>query len=632
MLLTIIGLHGFSLSTWHEYIDSSPQKEIILGKARAIRSDDWLVQLPFSLSQRVSPTPFSIANPLIGAGHNDLRVVHSIPIFHWIGIFRPESFGYFFGDDFGISWHWWFCFLGLLYSSFLFFNILSRNNFWLSLGGVAALLFSPFVQFWSLNCAPLVISFNFLFFSFASCLQSRSLAGTAASAILFLWSAGCFVFFLYPPYQVTLGYLFLFLATGYVLHEKIASFPKLALKAFSLGAATLLLSGLLYRFFLECHGTIQLLQNTVYPGHRLQTGGGLSLFDLFSNLCVPSLWTHKWEAFRGNICETASFYFLFPITITTLLLTTNYTLSPMAVSLMGFVAFELFWMFIGFPAPLNRLTLFSNVPETRALLALGIADLALFVMMLANNTIKNFRLLPAKRAALFSLFVLGVCLAILYLQIHHRIPGVRSTLALGIIFILFLFLSYNILTFRKTSLVGLVTLSIVSTIGFNPLARGGSAYLKTNNVSKTILGLSKPQGNRDALQGPLWVYFGNPALGDLFRILGVRSLGGVHFQPDLQLWKSVDPSGQYMGSYNRYAHVSFSNAETGKLNPTGISFDVPSPDTLVVKTDTDSLAFHALNPDFMLVTTSDPDYFKKKRSLKYITTVDGINHFFKVLR
>ena len=122
-------LHGFSLPEWHEQLDGSPTHEVLLGQPRIIRMDDWAAALCTILAQREARPAFPIFNKNIGLGANMVVNPIKTPVLHYVTLFRPHLWGYFFGRDLGLAWHWWALLLGLFYSYFLCFLLVSGGRF-----------------------------------------------------------------------------------------------------------------------------------------------------------------------------------------------------------------------------------------------------------------------------------------------------------------------------------------------------------------------------------------------------------------------------------------------------------------------------------------------------------------------
>ena len=181
---------------------------------------------------------------------------------------------------------------------------------------------------------------------------------------------------------------------------------------------------------------------------------------------------------------------------------------------------------------------------------MGLADTVLLICFLSAPSTGSKRLLRTPAAiALGWTLVLGA----VAVRFHALLPESRP-LWLGALALLNGILAYAICTRRLTRVVvgamaaGLAAISI----GSNPLAIGGSDYLIRNPLSQRILEIDREMGGESS-----WLPFGGSDVGNLFRALGVHSLGGLHAIPQLALWAKLDPDGEFAAVYNRYAHVGF---------------------------------------------------------------------------
>ena len=121
--------------------------------------------------------------------------------------------------------------------------------------------------------------------------------------------------------------------------------------------------------------------------------------------------------------------------------------------------------------------------------------------------------------------------------------------------------------------------------------RGGSDYLRDNALSSQILALDRAAGGRS-----VWVVYDDRWLSNLFRAIGVRAVGGVHYYPQRELWSRLDPKGESEPAWNRYAHVVFS------AGPVRDSARISAPffDTVRVELCPESAAFRSLGASHVL--------------------------------
>jgi hypothetical protein len=98
-----------------------------------------------------------------------MLVNYAMPVRDIAVLFRPQVWGYFLSVDRGLAFQWWFHAIGVWLALFLLLKVLTRGDLLVSCSGATALLFSPFFQYWSLNCAPTII------FSIGTLLSARTL-------------------------------------------------------------------------------------------------------------------------------------------------------------------------------------------------------------------------------------------------------------------------------------------------------------------------------------------------------------------------------------------------------------------------------------------------------------------------
>jgi len=257
-------LHGSSMGSWDAiYPEARAEKTgIILGRSQSIRSDEWMVSTTWTLSQ--SKLGYPLNNENVGANNDPLFT--NIPVRHFTTVFRPQSWGYFsLGVERGFSFMWNYKIFGVLISFFFLLMLLTRNNFWLSLVGSVWVLFSAFTQWWFSTPLPETISslaLAFVGFAYLFLAQKKSLA--AAGIILFAIFSLNFVLFFYPPYQVPLFWMALFLAAGVLLSDnRWQQFISLLRTRLPFAAgAVFFMAAVLYFFYQDAKGTIEAVANT----------------------------------------------------------------------------------------------------------------------------------------------------------------------------------------------------------------------------------------------------------------------------------------------------------------------------------------------------------------------------------
>jgi hypothetical protein len=604
VLGVLFRIHGYSTSMWRDYIDGSEKSEILAGEPRAIRSDDWAVEIPLMLAQWSHEPRFPLINENIGMGANMLT--HSKnPIWHPVTLFRPTVWGFFIGPGIGLAWMWWSMVLGLFYGCFLLLMLISRSHFDLSVLGSLLLVFSPFFQFWSFHKAEIPIFMTFVFVALTYLLYSKHAKSIMANGLLLGWATACFgVSFLYPPFQIACFYLLLFLIAGFAI-ERHSDFSVRRYWGLRLGAiviAAIISFRAFLSFYISAEDVINIMSQTVYPGDRFCLGGDLPAWAVFrqtflSLLFYSSLRDIDWSQL-GNRCESSSFIFFFPLIAIALFwhwLKQKKISDWIGLSMVGYCAIMFFYIIVGFSPALSKYTLFYQMQGNRALIGLGIANTILLVSFLSRKRAftDTERLVQVCLWTLF-LFVMGLSFARYFDQ--FSIPYVLATaLVCG-------GLSYCFLVpaLRKPAFAILVVSSMVATFWFNPIVVGGTTYFYENPVSKTILHIDEAEAGETR-----WAVFGHWVFPNLFRILGVNCANGTHPYPQLALWEGFDASQKYRSEYNRFAHVSFQAETNGSIR-----FHSPSPDQLFVHIDPSSRVLHEMGITHLMVIGEQNQHFK----------------------
>lgn len=530
----------YSLAVWRSYLDGSPAQEIMVGQARPIRSDDWVLDLPLALSQLKSPQPFSTVNPNIGIGQQ-MFVPFKTPAYSSVLLFRPSVWGFFLGPDIGISWMWVFMVLGLFYSSFLLLKVITENAF-LTFWGSIVVTTSPYFLAWNYHTIESVIH-GFFVFALLVFLTRKQTALCRILISLFLgWSLTCMILnYLYPAKVIVAIYLVIFLFAGWILEK--SRWQEVQWRSFAKSLVPALIVfglGVMF-FFWEALPWIQAIRNTTYPGQRVSTGGGMQLWRFFvEHYLIPLFisWKHlDWGALV-NECEASSFYLFFPLVgAIVVMLIIRQSLQGVSIkkilsehglqiSLLLLVASLLFYAICGIPLMLAKLTFLGMTTANRVIVGIGIASMIMLIAFLRDGspqiTSKKIRLLLICGWSL----IWGIGL-ISIIGNFGMIPKGLILLALP----LQMFLGYLVVS-KKRIILPVIFLLQTPYLILNPCVRGGTDYLYSNPVAQKIQSLQTDEksparwialSSRDEDTSRAW------ALSNYFRIIGVPALGGYNF-------------------------------------------------------------------------------------------------------
>lgn len=548
-LLVGLRLHGSSLALWDEALGDKTrgyERPLLLGAPRSIVSDEWAIQTPLHLGQRlVKRSFFPVINPNARLSGQNVLVHHVGPALDPTIVARPFQWGYLlFDNDRGLAWWWWSRLLLLFLLSYEMAVLLTGSSGLLPLLAGACVAFSPGVQWsYSLCHTDLIIAWEAMVVCAWGYTRAASVVRRALLAVGFVIAVVGFGMTIYPPYQVPLGYLALALLILFVTQQRVwqrlewRDWAVLALLA--AGAALVALA-----FLLESLGSLRLLASTVFPGSRRAPGGDLPVFELQQYLIswlLPFV-----DPPYSNPAELSGFIHLLPAVLLSLpwTLRREHGQRGFILTLLAFTMAALAWMIVPLPRWLGAWTLLDRVPPDRLQPIFELVALYLTVWALGIASREGG---PRPRVALgIASIVASVELASIQLSPMKPYLGAPSTLAvIGFFFWLNVFLVKGQ---RRPFAAMMLAYVVVSGGPVNPLARGTSPLYE-----KTVVRRAQAVAARDP--DALWAARGRGTYGNLLIASGIHSVNGTHCYPDFELWRRLDPEGRFVNVYNRYATV-----------------------------------------------------------------------------
>ena len=633
--LSSLHVHGYSLSMWHRYIDGSSMTEILRGEPRSIRSDDWLVDIPFVLAQARHSPPFPVVNTNIGVGQN-MMAPSRAPTRNFLLLFRPGLWGFLVGVDFGISWMWLTLVLGLFYAWFLVFLVVSRNDFTLSLFAGLTLVFSPFFQFWSFYKAEIPIHTAASFVSLLLVLFSSDRRIILLNGLLLGWSLGCLTLnYIYPPLQIAHGYLLAFLVIGYIAQHGVRSRFKekisIRLIALSVAVGIVLSAGL--SFYLQAGDAIRLIAQTVYPGQRFEPGGGFPIWRYFTDHFLVHGFISDWAPME-NESEGSTFFLWFPFVLMIFLYgmwsrgVRPATVDRLAVSLFLYIGLLLGYALWGLPEVVATYTQLGRLTPNRTVMAIGIADLILLVWLLSRpDAIDLGSRGRHGLVVLCWLALLAVVGGLMGDEVQELTVG-RRLMGLTAVGALSLMMYARARRWQRLFMPALAVGSLAYTYWFNPVVVGGSDYLVNNPLVRAISRIHAQSGGKNQLVvmsssyedvASTWV------LNNLPRMLGVQSLGGHHNYPQAELYEPFDPEKQWVHAYNRSGSLTFH--ATAASTP---SFLNPAPGSIALLINPNHRAFDTLGVRYFLVIGNRLGMFTGNSRFRPVFSYHGKHIFERV--
>ncbi len=535
-------------------------RELLMAKSRWIRGDEIMVATPYALSQLSHNPPFPVVNTNIGTGQNMLiPVQEEFPVLHVTALARPATWGYFFlGPQRGLAWYWWFQVFSCFTCLYLLLVVILRGHKGLAAFGAFWFCASAYIVGWSVWPTHVTFFAALVCVSLYYLLASEKRSTQVICAILSGLGTAGFFMILYPPWQVSLGYLFFFLFLGLFIRDRLyLSFKSISRhRLLCITGACLLAAGLIASFVIACLPAFRIMAGTVYPGNRVSLGGDYTFALLFKGMYNLITLYDAPPAFLANESEAASFYHLFPAVILGILLSKQ-LLVKMGVFgwlLLFNLLVMLYFMLVGFPERLAKLTLLRYAVPHRMDLAVGAASIILCIYVLALISEKAGtatgwwdKLRPV---------VVGLIITVFF--ILHGLATVRASGTEGptvqwilISSLVAGFVSFSLISGRKEIFCGVMGVVVVATGAlFNPLSTNLS-HIYRSELAQQVIRLNKQSPTR-----PLWLCYGNIQPDILINALGGRALAGTHWPPQLSLWEKFDSQGVNKNAYNGLAQIA----------------------------------------------------------------------------
>lgn len=550
VILTACKVNGSSIEMWSAYIPGS-QNTVLLGKARSIRSDEWIIQTPYYLAQANNKTPYPVVNDNITMSDQNMVMSYGAPVWDISTLAKPLNWGFLlFGPAYGLAWYWNMKLLLMLLLAFELCMIITRRNQLVSFLGAFWITFSPAIQWWFMQHVGDIVFYMLalvvLFHTFLRYFDRTAVK--IASAVGFGLAGVGYVLTLYPALQVPLGYLTLLLLVlvFWGFRKKVVfSYKDWILIA---GVAVMAV-GMLLHVYLISKDAITAISSTSYPGHRVSNGGELFPYSInifLTNLFLPF---KDMPATLPNNCEVSSFYQFLPAALLAfpLLIKRRAQHLRFGIALAVFSVLCIVYGYVHVPVWFAKITMLSFV-TFRIGLAYGFAAMLMSIWALSELS----RLSARQQINRWMALVFSAGIAVFYfLTVYETQIKTYVRLRYYIVFIIVLFV-LNFLLLRGLKWLFSVIMSgvvLVSGATVNPVNIGLGGIFG-NDLTTQVRKI------RDSAPNANWLALQNASMGSFLQANGVRDLDGTDYYPDLEKWKKVDPQGKYLQVYNRYAHIN----------------------------------------------------------------------------
>jgi len=579
VLATLLKINGSSSSIWRFYADGRlPDHDLLVGSAKDVRSDEWMVQTPWMLSQAANEPPFSTSNPNVCDQATVLLV--NLPIRHWTTIFRPQFWSFFVLDfEHAFAWYWNLKWYAFIVGAFLFFRSISRGSVLATLSGTLLTFFAPYVQWWYSTGAALPETLGMTFvglWAFRCLLRAKSSFAIVSAATLLLVSIENFIFCCYPRFQIPLLYfaalvaLWLCWSHGFRCRHQLIRWTCLA------GVlAAVILCG--FFWLQEVAQTLRMTAQLAYPGRVFSVGGDFSWTRFFVPYLQFGMTEFRYPVGLTNACNAAGFILLLPFIAILLVRVSRGRRDFLVISMLVFIGAIGYFMMVGIPSAIAKYSGWSLVYSTRGMLPVGIASIACLVRLLAWP---SGRRPVAPWLAVLMTVLLAIGLWFCLFVVNKRYEGFASNPA--VVATAAYFSATAVLFFCKSRFIamGLLLAPIVtSTALVNPIERGLPGFYRSDTFHWLQSLMAKDRTAR-------WLVSGTDSrsgyLPYLIRAAGGDVLGGIRNNPDMRVLGVLDPAKKYFDVWNRFAIISYERSKNDQIGMTltsGVSYTVTLPFT-----------------------------------------------------
>ncbi|MBR3133517.1 MAG: hypothetical protein IKG42_05605 [Clostridia bacterium] len=560
VVLVVCKIHFSSIGIWNIYTRNE-DTSTIFGKARAIRSDEWLVTTPYNFSQEYNS--FKLVNENLFLGNNDMNIFHA-PVLDASIFVRIFSWGYIlFGNEIGLSWAWTLKFIVMFMIYFELGMMISKKDKGLSILLAFWLTFSPAIMWWSMMDTPaFAIAIIVLFHTYVSNkdMSIKKKLLIAYGMTVFLCN---FAFSLYPAWQVPLGYLILpFIIIDFIIYRK-----NLSLKDYLIMIGTIIITAAIVAYFvITSWNGIQALMGTKYPGARECVGGEYEfkrLINYYTNFFSP--YTDDF----ANPCEISAF--IYP-SISVIIVIICEIISAIKnknikdniknkdnwylYGLIALILIFLSWMKFSWPTVLRKVTLFYNVPEKRleTIFQMSCVILTLAISVKLFNSKK--KLINNKVAIIISI---GISALAYYLIKKSEYVEIFTTFKFTILLPIIFFMNYTFLSSNKKAFIYVMILLSLFVGGYvNPISRG------VKEINQTEIAI---EARKISEKDPDAIWIGESQINAQYLgANGIKVLNGINQYPNYEWIDIVDPKHKNEEVWNRYAHIAISFGDETKFD------------------------------------------------------------------
>ena len=586
IIMVGLGISGSSTGVyWTTFGAVGNDPDLLVGEPRGIRSDEWLVQSSWIVSQ--VQQGFGAVNNTLPGGM-DATVQNDLPSWDWSTVFRPHVVGFLVLPlDQGMAWRWWLPAFAVLVGVYVFcVSLLPKRPLAATMFAVAVLC-SPLLQWWFLPITLWPVAWAFIAMTtIVWVFRAQSRRARNGWAALTGYLSVTMAMSIYVPFMVPAILVVLFFGVGSVLTARFTAadtWKKVGwrlLPVLGAGAAAVVVMVVWLLTRLE---TIQAVTSTVYPGLRLQATGSLDTVReavaLFSGPFQKALFLGTTDVLASNESEAASPLLLIAFLVLPMLWLglrhrgqRENSIDWLLLAMVGCVALFVAFLMVPHWNTLAHLIFLDRSTASRTRLAFVILGIVAAVLVLRRIDAQRSRV-PWAVTAVAVVSVLAATAA-LWRYFDANESAVLVSGQAWIVCTVLLAVTVACVC-RGRAFVGAGSFMLASLIvgfGVNPLYSG--VYdLRATQVGQKIAQIEA--SDSDAV----WVGIGSHIPTAILVQSGVEAYNGVQTYPSDEMWDAIDPSGEFEEEWNRLANVNWTpgNGEPVVSNPVSdqimVSFD-----------------------------------------------------------
>ena len=582
LFVTIFKINGDSMAYYTMTIQGDKVDVLsypIFGKIRTIRSDEFLVNNPGIFASVMNDPSFGKYN-IILSGTDTLNIISGVYMGLAMIAYQPWKLIFtILPLENAFSFYFYFVPVFAFLFSMELYYILSKNKL-VAFTGATMTIFSSYFLWWGFpnyllsGTATLVFFYKFI--------NGDNLNKQVIFGLLIALSFSIFVCNLYPAWQVPVGYVYLAIGIWMIKENFEQLKGKSKVQWFIFFGAIVICILLVLSYFISTKEYIQIINQTVYPGKRVEYGSN----EIGKLLCyAQSLFFPIKDMYNNS--ESGVFFCLFPIST---LLSVYYLIVAKKKDLLSILLLiveipMIIYTTIGLPPIVAKLLLFTHSTSVRMIDILGYVQVILIVRLLSfYRDEKHIKPVVGGIVA-----VVFACESVLICR--HSFPDYLNKYWMILLFVLIFILSFYLMTnykdkgFKKFGIL-ISVVSICSGICVRPISIGlSSVYAKpaAQEIQKIVS--TDPKSK--------WVTIGGIETPSFTVMCGAPTINFVNTYPNLKLWHTLDPDKKYEKIYNRYEHVK------------------------VILTQEDT-SFALLQNDYITLNLSYKDL--KKAKVKYVFT------------